>query len=294
MSLNISISVYKTIEETYGAFFKKISGISAQKATNDLIDIRRAREQIDIIKFYLSNESLERKKMLEIGSGYGILQVVARKEYSIDAWGIEPSSDGFDDAFIISQKILRDNDLTINTIVNAHGENLPFPDNSFDIVYSTNVLEHVKNPQKVIQEAIRVCKRGGIIQIVAPNYGSFFDGHYACFYIPYQPKWLWKFWLKYFLNRDPSYVNTLRTNINYFTINHWLKKYAHNKKIKIISLGEDIFEERIKNNFSPWGNLQKVKSWVNFVRKLKLTFFLILLLRTFKAYTPFIITIRKY
>ena len=51
-------------------------------------------------------------------------------------------------------------------------EKLPFDDNKFDLVYSAFVFEHLDNPEKVINEGIRVLKRGGQLLIVAPNFGA--------------------------------------------------------------------------------------------------------------------------
>ena len=42
------------------------------------------------------------------------------------------------------------------------GQNLTFDDNSFDLVVSLNVLEHVPNPAKYLQECYRVLRLGGI------------------------------------------------------------------------------------------------------------------------------------
>jgi ubiquinone/menaquinone biosynthesis C-methylase UbiE len=41
------------------------------------------------------------------------------------------------------------------------GQNLTFEDNSFDLVISLNVLEHVPNPAKYLQECFRVLRSGG-------------------------------------------------------------------------------------------------------------------------------------
>lgn len=51
-------------------------------------------------------------------------------------------------------------------------EKLPFEKESFDLVFSMFVLEHVQNPEKVLKEAIRVLKKGGILILAAPNFGS--------------------------------------------------------------------------------------------------------------------------
>ena len=42
------------------------------------------------------------------------------------------------------------------------GENLPFQNNSFDVVFCCDVLEHVRDLPKVISEISRVLKNGGI------------------------------------------------------------------------------------------------------------------------------------
>lgn len=56
--------------------------------------------------------------------------------------------------------------------VNKNIEALPFPDKSFDLVYSAFVFEHLDKPEQVIKEAVRVLKPGGNLLIIAPNYGA--------------------------------------------------------------------------------------------------------------------------
>jgi len=46
---------------------------------------------------------------------------------------------------------------------------LPYPDNSFDLIYSNWVFEHVDDPEQVSRELLRVVKPGGYICAVTPN-----------------------------------------------------------------------------------------------------------------------------
>jgi SAM-dependent methyltransferase len=48
-------------------------------------------------------------------------------------------------------------------------DQLPFDSNVFDIVICTQVLEHVKEPQEVINELFRALKIGGILCLSAPQ-----------------------------------------------------------------------------------------------------------------------------
>jgi SAM-dependent methyltransferase len=43
----------------------------------------------------------------------------------------------------------------------ADGEHLPFPDNSFDLVYAHGVVQYTANPQRLVDECRRVLKPGG-------------------------------------------------------------------------------------------------------------------------------------
>lgn len=57
-------------------------------------------------------------------------------------------------------------------LVVADVSKLPFKSNSFDLVYSAYVIEHVLDAHKMVDEMIRVVKKGGNFLVIAPNYGS--------------------------------------------------------------------------------------------------------------------------
>jgi ubiquinone/menaquinone biosynthesis C-methylase UbiE len=48
-------------------------------------------------------------------------------------------------------------------------EKIPYPAESFDLVFSDNVLEHLDYPQEVFAEIQRVLKPGGILLVKTPN-----------------------------------------------------------------------------------------------------------------------------
>lgn len=52
------------------------------------------------------------------------------------------------------------------------GENIPFPDNSFDLVTCQTVLIHCPDPLAVVREMMRVAKSGGRVAVVEPNNAS--------------------------------------------------------------------------------------------------------------------------
>ena len=62
-------------------------------------------------------------------------------------------------------------------IIAAAGEELPFPDQSFDLILSHEVLEHVRDDQLAVREMVRTLKPGGRIIIFVPNRGYPFETH---------------------------------------------------------------------------------------------------------------------
>jgi SAM-dependent methyltransferase len=54
---------------------------------------------------------------------------------------------------------------------------LPFADGSFDGVLSSNVLEHVPDPRRMLEELLRVCRPEGTVYLAWTNWLSPFGGH---------------------------------------------------------------------------------------------------------------------
>jgi SAM-dependent methyltransferase len=180
--------------------FEKICLIGREKVAKDLLDPAKALNQAAILERYCT---LQGRKVLEIGSGLGVNHIVWTRKYGIDGYGVEPSEEGFDSSHAISKRLIARNGLDASRIVDCYGEALPFPNESFDIVYSTNVLEHTRDPEAVIREAFRVLRPNGVMQLVYPNYHSYFDGHYAVFHPPIFGAWFFPWYVKAFFGRGP-------------------------------------------------------------------------------------------
>ncbi len=57
------------------------------------------------------------------------------------------------------------------------GEHLPYPANSFDLILSHEVIEHVQDDRLAISEMVRTLKPGGRLTLFCPNRGYPFETH---------------------------------------------------------------------------------------------------------------------
>jgi 2-polyprenyl-6-hydroxyphenyl methylase / 3-demethylubiquinone-9 3-methyltransferase len=96
------------------------------------------------------------KAVLDVGCGGGFLtESFARSGY--DVAGIDPSAN----SIAAAREHAAVSRLAIDYRV-ASGECLPFAGSSFDIVSCCDVLEHVRDPNRVIGEISRTLKPGGV------------------------------------------------------------------------------------------------------------------------------------
>lgn len=116
--------------------------------------------QVDRFLSLLNNNF---NKSLEVGCGKGFFSYVAAKTGRISEVA---GCDVFND-FQAEELSRYANTVEYKSISNNV---IPYKDNTFDLVFSMDVLEHVENDAAFVKEHLRVCKKGGTVIIGTPNY----------------------------------------------------------------------------------------------------------------------------
>ncbi len=141
-------------------------------------------------------------------------------------------------------------------IAQGVGEYLPFASNSFDFVFSNEVIEHVQDDGLYAAEMVRVTKPGGRILLFCPNrwhwmeqHGVYWNGRYKFGNIP-------------FVNYLPNPLrNQLAPHVRAYT-KHGLLNLFQNRNVRIIH------HSRI---FGGYDNIER--RWPEFGRAFKRTLY---------------------
>lgn len=135
--------------------------------------------------------SLEEAKILDMGCGTGNGIIAFNLLGAKDCVGIDISLKGL--GLNLARSRLKKLHIPARLIC-ASGLNLPFEDGVFDLVFSHNVIEHVKCLSPFLSEMHRVLKPGGIGLIGTPNRIWPRDSHFALLFAPWLPNRLLKFY----------------------------------------------------------------------------------------------------
>ena len=112
-------------------------------------------------------------KVLDDGGGYGFLKDCLNKSRNEEYYNLD-----------CSYEILKYDNSKMRCI--GEGEALPFKDEVFDNVVSGDVLEHVQDKLKYLEEAYRVLKCGGVFILNTPREGWMRSYKWSIwFWIPY-------------------------------------------------------------------------------------------------------------
>lgn len=116
--------------------------------------------QVDLPQIVELFKQRKAKKVLDLGCGTGRHLVYLAKE-GFDVYGIDNSENGIK----IAKNWLKEENLKAHLKVSDIYKKLPYKDDFFDAIISTNVLHHntITNIRKLIKEIERVLKPKGLI-----------------------------------------------------------------------------------------------------------------------------------
>ena len=102
----------------------------------------------------------ENSKILDVGCGVGATACYIAKKYNVQVTGIDKSERMIQQA---TKRVIKRKFTDLVELRVADATNLPFEDNSFDIVMTESVLSFIENKQKAIEELVRVTKPAGYL-----------------------------------------------------------------------------------------------------------------------------------
>jgi ubiquinone/menaquinone biosynthesis C-methylase UbiE len=252
------------------------------------VSVQRSGEQVRELSRFAAISPASR--VLEVGSGFGTFVYYCRANNICDCHGLEPGLPPYAATLKISRGLLASAGIPGSVIEEGIGEAMPYPDASFDAIYSVSCLEHTQDPQAVLSEMVRVLKPNGVAVVNFPNYGSWWEGHYNFFMLPHTPKWLFKIFAR-LRGRSPDFADTLQF-ITYGKLMSWLTPLAD--KVDVVSTGQEIFRERIESlQFSEWNGLGSVKQVMKLFKRLHLDQLIIKLGILLHWETPFVLVLRR-
>jgi ubiquinone/menaquinone biosynthesis C-methylase UbiE len=148
---------------------------------------RKARTMVAVIKDYM-DRPLQKINLLNIGGSAGIID-----NYLSDYFAQVVSIDIDDSAINHAKNTYKKKNLEFKV---ADALDLPFSNESFDVVVCSQVYEHVPNAKKMFAEIFRVLSRGGVCYFAANNRLMLNEPHYKLPLLSVMPRALAHFYMR--------------------------------------------------------------------------------------------------
>lgn len=150
--------------------------------------------------------------VLDLGCGSGkFLMMCKKRNIPVSGIDISPerierlSSEGYD-------------------VVLGFAEHLPYDTGTFRFVNMSEVIEHVQEPDTVMQEVARVMKDDGAAYVSVPNRWGVYDPHYHMWFINWMPR-SWADYIIRLLGKDKTGAldNQKLSAMHYFTPSQFIR-----------------------------------------------------------------------
>lgn len=115
------------------------------------------------VKHYVEKNTMQSEiKLLDVGCGPGHLMYFLPKANNLSVFGCD----------ISENSLQRAREKGMKTVKCNLWEKFPFPDESFDVIVASEVIEHIYDTETFIRELKRIMKKDGILIITTPNVAS--------------------------------------------------------------------------------------------------------------------------
>ena len=105
------------------------------------------------------------KTVLDAACGSGWLGKLVKDEWGVQIYGVDISKKG----------VMLANKSGVMAKVGDIAKKIPYKDKSFDLVFSSETIEHLYNPDKFLKEIRRVLKPKGLLVLTTPNLASWLN-----------------------------------------------------------------------------------------------------------------------
>ncbi|MBZ0166094.1 MAG: methyltransferase domain-containing protein [Candidatus Omnitrophica bacterium] len=136
-------------------------------------DANRYRKALKIIHLLQEYVQLQSCDLLDIGTGSGhVISRIARVCKSATSVNVE------------DERVIKDG----YHFQQVPDVSLPFADESFDVVISNQVIEHIPPQEEHIKEIYRVLKKGGVVYMATPSKYAVIEPHFRLPFLSWLPR----------------------------------------------------------------------------------------------------------
>lgn len=143
---------------------------------------------IGVLERYAPGFRVPGSRVLDIGCGDAGV-IIAFAEAGAEVTGVEVDRKSLERGAVRAEE----HGVRAELLASA-AESLPFPDASFDLVILDNVLEHVQDRERTLEEIHRVLRPDGLLYLVTPKplslYSLWNDPHYDMAGLVLMPRWM--------------------------------------------------------------------------------------------------------
>jgi 2-polyprenyl-3-methyl-5-hydroxy-6-metoxy-1,4-benzoquinol methylase len=147
----------------------KISSIADSLYTKHYKSKQIRQEKVLQAKYLLTKISFlkfqKSENILDVGCGIGMLGNQIKRKFKVNVFGVDSNRQAISEA----------KKLGVNAKLADIEGRLPYEKAFFDKIFCVQVIEHIVNPDAMLQEIRRVLKKDGMLIITTPNLAVWFN-----------------------------------------------------------------------------------------------------------------------